>query len=205
MTTVSSTARRGRPREFDEAEVLDAVIGLFWEQGFEAASLADIVDTAGLNKSSLYNSFGSKDELFRRALERYVGMREQMLAEATDGERGIDDLLAVVDLVAVELLSPDGRRGCLAINTTAELGFDSDDVVAIAQRYRDSIRRAMRRPLERAAALGEIDVDLVEVYVDTAMSYLMAASLVARGGAPAAELERHLDSMRRIVESWRVG
>ena len=183
--------------------MLDAVIALFWEHGFEAASLSEIVDAAGLNKSSLYNTFGSKDELFHRALDRYVTMREQMLAEATGGDRGIDDLLALVDLVGVELLSPDGRRGCLAINTTAELGFDSDRVIDMAQRYRDSIRTAMRRPLERAAKLGEIEGDLVEVYVDTAMSYLMAASLVARGGAPPAELERHLDSMRRLVESWR--
>lgn len=195
---------RGRPRGFDEESVLDAVIELFWEQGFEAASLADIVDAAGLNKSSLYNAFGSKDELFRRALDRYIDGREQMLEVATGGDGGLDDLHAVVALVRAEAMSPVGRRGCLAINSSAERGLDSPVVVALSQRFREVMRRAVRRPIERAGERGEIDPSLVDVYVDTTMSYMMATALSARGGADASELERHLDSMDRLIESWRI-
>lgn len=176
---------------------------LFMEQGFEAASLAEIVEAAGLNKSSLYNAFGSKEELFQRALRRYTAARERLLEEATAGERGLDDLFALVDLVRAEAHSDVGRRGCLAINSTAELGFASPEVVELAERYRDSMRRSVRRPLERAAERGEIDADLIGVYVDAVMSFLIAVTLSARGGASADELDRHLDSLHRLIESWR--
>ena len=135
MTSTATAPRgRGRPREFDENAVLDAVMELFWEQGFEAASLAEIVDAAGLNKSSLYNTFGSKEALFRRALDRYICGRQQMLDEITSGSDGLDDLHALVEMVRTETLSEHGRRGCLALNSAAELGFESDEVVASAQR-----------------------------------------------------------------------
>ncbi len=204
MTAVAATERgRGRPRQFDEGAVLDAVTELFWEQGFETASLHDIVDAAGLNKSSLYNAFGSKEELFRRALERYILARQQMLDQATSGDAGVDDLLQLVAVARADTLSEHGRRGCLAINSSAELGFDSPEMVAVAQGFRDHMRTAIRRPLERATNADEIDASMVDVYVDTAMSYLVAASLAARGGAPQDELEGHFDSMHRLIESWR--
>ena len=76
MVTPMSTATptRGRPRTFDEEAVLDALTALFWRQGYEATSMADIVEASGLNKSSLYNTFGSKQELFATILDRYVDM-----------------------------------------------------------------------------------------------------------------------------------
>lgn len=176
---------------------------LFWEQGFEAASLTEIVDAAGLNKSSLYNTFGSKEALFGRALDRYICQRQKMLDQMTGGDGGLVDLLALVDVLRAESLSEGGRRGCLAVNSAAELGFESDEIVALAQRSRDDMRTGIRRPLERAADLGEIDPLLVDVYVDTAMSFMVATALSARSGASSDEIERHLDSMRRLIESWR--
>jgi len=204
MTSTATSVRgRGRPREFDESAVLDAVMELFWEQGFEAASLAEIVDAAGLNKSSLYNTFGSKEALFRRALDRYICGRQEMLDAVTSGGQGIDDLLALVDMVRTETLSERGRRGCLALNSAAELGFESDEVVVFAQRFRDNMREGIRRPLERAAGLGEIDGGLVDVYVDTTMSFMITVALSARSGAPEQELRHHLDSLSRLIDTWR--
>lgn len=205
MTSTAAAERgRGRPREFDEDEVLDAVIELFWEQGFEAASLTDIVEAAGLNKSSLYNTFGSKDELFRRALDRYICGRSEMLDQMTSGDGGLDDVLAIVEMLRSEVLGEHGRRGCLAINSSAELGFENSEVIEFAQRFRDSMRNALRRPLERAADAGEIDASLVDVYVDTLMSFMLATALSARGGASPDELGSHLDSMRGLIQSWRM-
>jgi TetR/AcrR family transcriptional repressor of nem operon len=204
MSTTATPARgRGRPRAFDEGEVLDSLIDLFADQGFEAASLSDIVEAAGLNKSSLYNAFGSKDELFRRVLDRYIDIRAELLDTVTSDERGLDALLDLVELVRAEALSEGGRRGCLAINSTAELGQTSDAMAGYSQRYRDVLRSHVRRPLQRAAALGEIRADMVDVYVDAAVSFMVAAALTARGGASPAEIDHHLDSMRRLVESWR--
>lgn len=204
VTSTGATERtRGRPREFDEEAVLDAVMRLFGERGFEAASLADIVEVAGLNKSSLYNAFGSKEELFRLALDRYVDRRIEMLELATSGDGGIDDLLALVEFLRGEALSEDFRTGCLAVNSTAELGYASDAVVEVSDRYRRAMTNAIRRPLERAAELGEIDGSMVSAYADTTLSFALAAALFARGGTSAEALGAHLDSLRDLVESWR--
>ena len=208
VDTVSSATTadraRGRPREFDEDAVLDAVMRLFAEKGFEAASLADIVEVAGLNKSSLYNAFGAKEDLFQQAINRYVAQREQMLDLATSGGRGLDDLHAVIDLVEAEALSPEGRRGCLAVNSTAELGFASEHMVELARRYRDTMRRQVRRPLQRAGEAGEVDPSMVDAYSEAVMSFMLTAMLSARGGASAVEQRDHFDALRRLVDGWRI-
>lgn len=199
----AATRARGRPLGFDEDEVLDALVALFWEHGFEAASLSDIVQVAGLNKSSLYNTFGSKDQVFVRALERYVAARGAMLRELTDGSAGLDDLLAAFEAIREETTSERGAHGCLAVNTSTELGLRNDQVRELSERYRSSMRDGFRQPLQRAAELGEIPSELVETYVDMVQAFTVSLVVTARSAAPPAELHRQIDSMRTLIESWR--
>jgi hypothetical protein len=76
----------GRPRQFDVHAVLDALVQLFWDRGFEAVSLNDIVATAKLNRSSLYTTFGTKDQMFFAAVDRYLADRSATLDEALGGK-----------------------------------------------------------------------------------------------------------------------
>ena len=62
----------GRPREFDVDKALDLALQVFWRKGYEGASMADLTETMGITKPSLYSAFGNKEELFRKALDRYV-------------------------------------------------------------------------------------------------------------------------------------
>jgi AcrR family transcriptional regulator len=62
----------GRPREFDVDKALDLALQVFWRKGYEGASMADLTQTMGITKPSLYSAFGNKEELFRKALDRYV-------------------------------------------------------------------------------------------------------------------------------------
>ncbi len=195
---------RGRPREFDEDAVLDAVVRLFHEKGYEAASLADIVEVAGLNKSSLYGTFGSKEQLFELALRRYIDERSRMLDLATGGTGGLDDVMTLLEIAEAESTSEEGRRGCMAVNSTAELGFASAHMVDLAQEYRTILRVHIRKPLDRAAAAGEIDASLVPDYTETILSFMLTAMLSARGGASDGELRDHFDALRRLVRSWCV-
>lgn len=204
MTTPATATRgRGRPKGFDEDDVLDALVTLFWERGFEAASLGDIVRVAGLNKSSLYNTFGSKDEVFIRALERYIETRSVMLREMTDGTGGLDDLLAGIEAIRKELNSERGARGCLAVNTSTELGLRNEQVRDLSARFRSTMRDGFRRPLERAAELGEIPYELLETYVDMTQAFTVSLLVSARSGTTTEELNRQIDSMRTLIESWR--
>jgi len=204
MTAPTHTEKgRGRPRSFDEDEVLDALVALFWERGFEAASLNEIVDTSGLNKSSLYNTFGSKDELFERVLTRYMDIREATFNEAM-AEGTLDALLGFVDLMRVEVEGENGGRGCLAINSSTELGLRSDSVTELSNRYRTMMRDGLRGPLERAEQAGEIDSGMARVYADVLMSFAMSTAVTVRSGAGDNEISALFDSMESLIESWRI-
>jgi TetR/AcrR family transcriptional repressor of nem operon len=113
---------RGRPRQFDTDEVLDGLVNLFWEKGYAATSMGDIVDATGLNKSSLYNSFGSKEEMFGLAIDHYLEMRSAALHGVRDGTSGLEDVFAFIDAVYQESTGPMSSRGCMAVNSTTELG-----------------------------------------------------------------------------------
>jgi AcrR family transcriptional regulator len=71
LRTELTSKHYGRPREFDEDEVLRAALRVFWEKGYESTSLSDLLAAMGLTKSSLYKAFGSKEALFWRVVERY--------------------------------------------------------------------------------------------------------------------------------------
>jgi TetR/AcrR family transcriptional regulator, transcriptional repressor for nem operon len=104
-----------RPREFDEAAVLDAAIQCFWAKGFEATSVRDLADEMGITGASLYNAFGDKRALYRRALDQYVagslGERVSRL-ENTQPPRKV--------IIACSL-SDKQRKGCMLVNSALEL------------------------------------------------------------------------------------
>jgi TetR/AcrR family transcriptional repressor of nem operon len=205
MATETTVRGRGRPREFDTDEVLDRVVNLFWDQGYEATSMSDIVAATGLNKSSLYNSFGSKEELFGIAIDRYVEMQESMLKGVLrDGHAGLDDILTFLDYVRREIGGPTGSRGCLAVNTTTELGNRDNSIASMSARYRGEMRTSARAALDRAAAAGEISRELTGHYAETLIAFLLSMSVMARGGAPSAEVDDQFAAIRSLIESWRL-
>jgi TetR/AcrR family transcriptional repressor of nem operon len=112
----------GRPREFDLDEALDTAVHLFWERGYAATSVADLIDAIGISRSSLYQAFGSKDELFAAALERY-GTREldRLTAVLRASEDGLAAIEGFFQGLVHHLASRRGRYGCLVTNTTTEL------------------------------------------------------------------------------------
>ena len=205
MTTKTELRGRGRPRQFDSDQVLDRLVELFWEQGYEATSMSDIVATSGLNKSSIYNSFGSKQELFGQAVDRYLATRAAMLHEVLrDGTSGLDDLAAFLGFVQQEVTGPTGSRGCLAVNTTTELGHCDAAMASMSARYRDDLRTSLRAALDRAAAAGEIDGRRVGQYAESLLSFMLALSVIARGGAERPELDRQFASIRDTIDTWRI-
>ena len=105
----------GRPREFDPDQVLDRALRVFWRSGYEGASMADLTEAMGITRPSLYAAFGNKEELFRKALDRYVdgpgGYVQTALAKPTAREVVEHLLYQAADAVT----DPDNPPGCLAV------------------------------------------------------------------------------------------
>ena len=184
--------------------MLDALTALFWRQGYEATSMADIVEASGLNKSSLYNTFGSKQELFATILDRYVDMRMQFLRETIEASGdGIDGLHRFLDTMRGELDTEHGRNGCLCVNTTAELGTSDTGVTDCGLDYRGRMRNAWIDVLETAAETGAFDRALAEPRADLMLMLMLGISVAVRGGASGDELDRLFTAAHATVESWR--
>ena len=206
-TDTPETGRRGRgrPRTFDEEAVLDSLTALFWQQGYEATSVADIAECTGLNKSSLYNTFGSKQELFDRILDRYITNRVEMLAQIVDeAGDGIAALHAFLEMVRAETETEMGRYGCLAVNSSAELGGDTAEVAEMATKYRSRLFDTIENVIRRAADAGELDPTQIQNHTTMLVTFMLGVSVTVRGGADAEAIGRIIDAAHATVDSWAV-
>src|SRR5882724_11025454 len=118
----------GRPREFDVDKALDLALQVFWRKGYEGASMADLTETMGITKPSLYSAFGNKEELFRKALDRYVdgpgGYVQVALAKPT-ARAVLEHLLyGAADAVT----DPDHPPGCLAVQGALSCGDAAESI-----------------------------------------------------------------------------
>ena len=139
-----------RPRSFDDTTALDAAVEDFWVAGFGATSTDELCRSTGLSRSSLYNAFGSKRDLYLRAILRYAsekqGQRAELLATEVDGRQLVQ---AVLDAVLDEQWKDADRRTCLMINACVEIGARDDEVrralASNAVDFRRMIAEAVRR------------------------------------------------------------
>src|SRR6202042_1581991 len=82
MAKRTDNPKMGRPREFDTTAALDAAMRVFWEKGFEGATLKDLTDAMRINRSSMWAAFGNKEELFKKAFGRYIDTYQGYIREA---------------------------------------------------------------------------------------------------------------------------
>ncbi|MBC8070505.1 MAG: TetR/AcrR family transcriptional regulator [Deltaproteobacteria bacterium] len=142
----------GRPRTFDKQEVLRIARDEFWEKGFEATTLDDLMRATGLGKGSLYAAFGDKRQLFLEILEAYSRWRLEGVRRALTGEgRAIERLRAFFSVGDGDTSKGLHARGCLLVNSTTELG-DREPAVrklsrltygAVEDMLVDAVSRAM--------------------------------------------------------------
>lgn len=153
MATVS------REREFDADAVLDAAMELFWNRGYEATSVADLVERLGIGRASLYASFGSKHDLYLRALDRYVQRRDPAIVEELSQPGPV--LPAVRQLVRRYADQPaaSGQRGCMVVSAALELMPHDAQVARRVEGSWFTLRVALTAALTRARAQGELAVD----------------------------------------------
>ncbi len=144
-----------RGKTFDPDEKIDRAVELFWQRGCDAVSVQDLVETLGLNRGSLYDTYRGKEQLWLRALARYCELRNARLAELLDESAGpvLPRLRALLTEVAGA--GADGPRGCLVVNAVTERTTDPA-TREFAVRQINHVEDVLRQALEQARAAGEI-------------------------------------------------
>lgn len=196
----------GRPKSYDRDTVLRAARDLFWEQGYERTSIADLEMRTGLNRSSIYQEFGGKRQLFQAAIECYADqVIAGLLAGLRDGRRaGLDGITALFRRVG-ELFRSNAAvstRGCLMVNTIAELAAHDDRIRTAAATYRDRLRADFGTALATAVANHEIDPRTVDARAHLLAAALMGLWLSVR--IDPADASALAEIVAHEVESWRL-
>jgi len=148
-----------RPKQFDREQALGRAMEVFWAKGYGGSSIADLLAAMGINRGSLYDTFGSKHDLFRaavglyeeRVVSRMVGELEQ------PGSSGVEAIRSAFAQLVEECAGRRAARGCLLTNSAAELpALDRPGAVRVARGLR-RIEAAFFRALRRAEAAEEIE------------------------------------------------
>lgn len=161
-----------RPRQFDPAEVDDALLSVFWSLGYARASIEELSNATGLLRGSLYAAYGSKEDMFRAATKRYAA---DLAAALVTDKTGLDAVQHVLDTVVRLTVNDPQRRGCVVLNAIPEahaLSAQTRDELQDALR---SMQALLRRQLREAQAEAGTDLDL-----EPLAAMLFAASVAIR-------------------------
>ena len=149
----------GRPREFDPDEALDAALRVFWEKGYDGASLSDLTEAMGITRPSMYAAFGDKAALFRKVLDRYVTGPSAYLTDALNEStaRGAVErwLFGAIDL----LTAPENPPGCLIVQGALVSADESKNIRQELYARRQAGEIVMRKRLKRGVEEGDLPAE----------------------------------------------
>ncbi len=195
MNKPESIATRGRPREFCVEEALAKALRVFWSKGFEGTSMTDLTDALGITRPSLYEAFGNKESLFRKALDLYE--REKMdyvgkaLAQPT--ARGVAEVLLRGSME--NLTNCNEPHGCLGVITSVTCGDDAQCVREEVLARSKVAKQALVERMERAKVEGDIPAH-VDVEGLTSLLYALMQGMSVQAGTGASR-----DDLERLVET----
>ncbi|GAB2958215.1 TetR/AcrR family transcriptional regulator [Streptomyces pseudoechinosporeus] len=178
-------------KHFDPDTALEAVVRLFWQQGVASTGIQDVVTATGLNRSSLYATFGGKQELYRAALRRYVEQRSQpAFRRLAEDERGLP---AIADfftgLIEARCSGEYARWGCMVSNAHAGAENSDPEVRALLDRHHRELRDAMHAALVTAHAQGQLSASCdPSAAADLLALLAYGVNLRSRAGADARDL-----------------
>ncbi|MEV2219850.1 TetR/AcrR family transcriptional regulator [Nocardia vinacea] len=194
----------GRPRQFDESNLLDAATELFWSKGFDETSVEDVSRATGVGNGSIYAAYGNKRGLFLTAFERYCERRARFVREVVTSAPGTPRAAvralfrAVIDDCAAH---PD-RRGCLMINSIAQLGTRIPEVATIGTRTTTAMEEGVADRLRVAAP---DNADLATLSALSAHIIVISQGLIqlSRLGIPTSRLQEIADiSSAALPSPW---
>jgi AcrR family transcriptional regulator len=189
MSSETTTTQRGRPRAFNQDDALEKAMRVFWRYGYEGASLGVLTEAMGINKPSMYSVFGTKEDLFHKAVEKYLTGQVAFVPEALN-EPTVQQVLRKLLTESVEFLTDKQTPlGCLVLQGALNCGQGHESIQQqlIAQRL--GYENLLRQRFELAQAENDLDARFdVAVMAKYLVTVHEGLSVQATSGATKQEL-----------------
>ncbi|CAM4283422.1 TetR/AcrR family transcriptional regulator [Bordetella tumbae] len=189
------TPKRGRPVSFDRDEVLGQAMGVFWAKGFAGASMSDLTAAMGIASPSLYAAFGSKESLYRAALEHYVALHKEVVRRIMELPTAHESIEGLLRNAVTVFSRTDFPSGCMVEQTAGEACDMSPELVASLREMRaandENFSARLRQGVEDGDVPAGTDIRAVAAFYATVHKGL---SLSARGGTGSEELNSAVTS-----------
>jgi TetR/AcrR family transcriptional repressor of nem operon len=190
-----------RTKEFDEEQVLNAAMHVFWELGYDGASLPDILAGTGLSRSSLYETFGDKRALFLKTFQLYTLQARERRESAFADPRG---LLAGLSDYFKKRLAPDMNRdhpsGCFFTSVSATLKTADEELRDMVRLYADEYEARIREGFARSIETGEISSALsAREWAAGYLCFSWGLNVAQRMGRPRESLEAMVGSYLKLL------
>jgi TetR/AcrR family transcriptional repressor of nem operon len=146
-----------RTKDFDENEVLNKAIGLFWHKGYNGTSMQDLVDGLGISRSSLYDTYGDKHTLYLKALESYEQSAGNELNRILSVEKSAKEKLKeLMEWVVYSLVNDKDHKGCFMVNAKIETAATDPDVYTVVCRSEQQVVDTFYKTIKAGQDEGEI-------------------------------------------------
>ncbi|WP_138755388.1 TetR/AcrR family transcriptional regulator [Paenibacillus sinopodophylli] len=160
-----------RPREFDEQQALLKAMHLFWQKGYEATSISDLTAAMGIQRPSLYGTFGDKEELFHAALRKYADLSLVYIGSKL---RAAPSAREAVRLYLLGITNnEDGKHpewGCLCVNTLTEMAARNASLAQFTSEFQWRLSELLRETIQEGISSGELSDELNAASVASALT-----------------------------------
>lgn len=193
-------SRMGRPREFSEPDALDAAMRVFWAKGYEGTSLDDLTGAMQINRSSLYSTFGDKEELFRRVVERYREGPVACIYKAFSAHTARSVIEGLLRGTVTFLSDSSHPKGCLSLQGGLTCGTGTERVKQMMIEWRKSGIAQLQRRMQQARSEGDLPKDVDPASLARYLFSLMnGLAVLAANGATAAEMNATVELALRSM------
>ena len=147
-----------RVKLFDENEVLTKAMNLFWKQGYSATSVQDLVSYLGINRASLYDTFGGKDQLFKKSFELYRKINLEGVMHFFETRPNVKIGFSELFHTAIQedVLDTD-NKGCFVVNTTTELIPNDESLIIILEKNKQDFEMVFYNYLKKGQESGQLN------------------------------------------------
>ena len=194
---------RGPNKQFEPEVALQRAMEVFWARGYEAASLAELLQNMGISRKSMYDTFGNKQSLFLKALDQYAqtrlrSIREQLLASGSP-LRNIEQLLQSMQ----KTHGKPGSKGCMLGTCTADFNTSDVEIAPILRSYYHKLEDIYYEAISKAQAAGELNPkasarDLARMLLCTTQGMALVGRVLDRETIPQSVVLMTIEALKKI-------